>query len=118
MTDDNDDGVSAASETDLEIMDEIPQSVLMEYLRLQNRFAFIKESIKASLERGARVERGDITAKIQRSSRRSPKWKEELQKIVGADKIKEITEMSPAVQIVALKIDVDKNAVISREELT
>jgi len=103
---------------DLEVMDEVPQSVLMEYLRLQNRAAFLKDSIRASLERGARVEKGDITAKLQTSKRRTPKWKEELQKIVGADRIKEITASTPEVEVTALKIDVKKNAIISKEELT
>lgn len=112
------DKTDADNEIDLEMMEEVPQSVLMEYLRLQNRLEFIRESIKLSLEHGARVERGDISAKLRRSMRRSPKWKEELQKIVGADKVKAITETYPEVEIVALNVDVNKNAVISREDLT
>ena len=114
------DKTDADNKIDLEmmVMEEVSQSVLMEYLRLQNRLAFIKESIKVSLEHGARVEKGDITAKLRKSMRRSPKWKEELQKIVGADKIAAITETYPEVEIVALNVDVNKNAVISQEDLT
>lgn len=106
------------NDLDLEIMDEIPQSVLIEYLRLQNRLAFLKDSIRASLERGAIVEKGDVTAKIQVSSRRSPKWKDELQKIVGVDKIKEITEATPASEVVSLKVDVNKQAIVQKGELS
>jgi hypothetical protein len=95
-----------------ETVEVVSQEMLIEYLQLQNRVAGLKETIKASLEKGASVERGDITAKLQTSKRRSPKWKDELKKIVGADKIKEITEATPEIEIVALKVDVKKQAMM------
>lgn len=116
MTEENDELENDGLE--IEKFDVVPQSVLMEYLRLQNRSAFLKESIRASLEAGAKVEPGDITAKLSKSMRGTPKWKEELQKIVGADKIKEIMDSTEKTEVVSLKVDVKKNAVIGKADLT
>jgi hypothetical protein len=105
-------------EEDLEIFDEVPQSVLVEYFRLQNRLDWLKQSIKTSLEKGATVERGDITAKLQKSMRRSPNWKTFLAEIVGDAKIAEITEATPATETVSLKVDIKKQAMIKKDDLT
>lgn len=104
-------------EDELDIVSEVPQSMLEEYLRLQNRLAFMKESIKASLEKGASVERGDLSAKLKKSQRRSPKWKEEMQKVVGSAGVKAILDATPATEVVSLTVDVDKNAIVEKEDL-
>lgn len=102
-------------EDELDIVSEVSQETLIEYLKLQNRVAFMKESIKASLTNGARVERGDLFAKLKTSSRRSPKWKVELEKVVGSAGVKAIMDATPAVEIVSLTVDVDKNAIVQED---
>ena len=103
---------------DLEIMDVVPQSVLVEYFRLQNRLDFLKQSIRASLDQGASVERGDITAKLVSSTRQSPAWKEVVTELLGADRAAKIIAETPKTKVVSLKIDVKKQAMIRRDDLT
>lgn len=103
---------------DLEIMEVIPQSVLTEYFRLQNRFDFLKQSIRASLEKGADVEPGDITAQLITSVRRSPAWKKVVTELLGKDKVEEIIAATPESEVVSLKVDVKKQAMLKKDELT
>ena len=99
---------------EVEIFDTIPQSVLKEYLRLQNRQEFLKECIRKSLDAGKPVEGGIIDAKLVTSMRGTPPWKAELEKIIGADKVKTIADAWPKSESISLKVTVKTNAVISR----
>lgn len=103
---------------DLEIMEVIPQSFLVEYLRLQNRIEFLKASIRASLEQNATVEKGDVTAKLVTSMRQSPKWKEVVEELLGKDKVSEIIAGTPKTEVTSLKVEIKKQAMIKRDELT
>jgi hypothetical protein len=103
---------------ELEIMEVVPQSFLVEYLRLQNRIEFLKASIRTSLEQGATVEKGDVTAKLVTSSRQSPKWKEVLTDLLGKDKVAEIVAGTPKTEVTSLKVEVKKQAMIKKDELT
>lgn len=105
-------------EEDLEIMEIVPQSVLTEYFRLQNRFDFLKQSIRASLEKGAAVEPGDITAKLVTSVRRSPAWKKVVTDLLGKDKVEQIIADTPESEVTSLKVDVKKQAMVKKDELT
>ena len=103
---------------DLEIMEAIPQSVLVEFFRLQNRAEWLKQSIRRSLEEGASVEKGDITAKLVTSSRRSPAWKKVATELLGKDKVAEIIDGTPATEVTSLKVEVKKQAMVKRDEIT
>lgn len=103
---------------DPEIMDPVPQSVLIECLRLQSRYEFIRASIRASLERGAQVERGDVTAKLVTSTRQTPNWKSVVEGVIGKDKMREIIASTPPTEVTSLKIDVKKQALIKKADLT
>lgn len=103
---------------DLEVMEQVPQSVLVEYLRLQNRLEFVKASVRASLEQGATVEKGDVTAKLIMSKRQSPKWKEVVAELLGKDKVAEIVAETPVTEVTSLKIDVKKQAMVKKDDLT
>ncbi len=103
---------------DLEIMEQIPQSVLVEYFRLQNRFDFLKQSIRASLEKGATVEKGDCTAKLTTSTRRSPAWKKVVTDLLGKEKVDEIIAETEPTQVTSLKVDIKKQAMVKRDDLT
>lgn len=109
--------MTTIDEEDLEIMEVVPQSVLIEYFRLQNRFDFLKQSIRASLERGADVERGDITAKLTKSMRQTPAWKKIAAEVLGAEKVAAIIESTPKTEIISLKVDVKKQAMVKKDEL-
>lgn len=102
---------------ELEVFETVPQSVLKEALRLQNRYEFIRASIRKSMENGASVEDGDITAKLVTSMRGTPPWQAELEKIVGAAKIQEIKDATPKSPSVSLKIDVKKQAILDKNDL-
>jgi len=103
---------------DLEIMEIVPQSVLIEYFRLQNRLDFLKQSIRASLEQGADVERGDITAKLTTSVRQSPAWKKIAADAIGAEKVAEIIAETPKTEVISLKVNVKKQAMVKKADLT
>lgn len=103
---------------DLEIMEVVPQSVLVEYFRLQNRFDFLKQSIRASLEQGASVEPGDVTAKLVVSTRQAPAWKKVAAELLDKDKIAAIIADTPKTEIVSLKVDIKKQAMVKKVDLT
>jgi hypothetical protein len=102
---------------ELEVFPVVPQSVLKECLRLQNRLDFLRGSVRKSLDEGHAVEEGDLTAKLVTSMRGTPPWKAELEKIIGKDKIKEIQAATPKSPSVSLKIDIKKQAILKRDEL-
>ena len=78
----------------------------------------MKQSIRISLEKGATVEKGDCTAKLVTSTRRSPAWKEIVEKELGAERVAEIMAKTEPTEVVSLKVDVKKQAMIKRADLT
>jgi len=102
---------------ELEIFEIVPQSVLIECLRLENRNEFLRASIKASIKRGSMVQPGELDAAITTSSRRNPAWKEKLEEIIGEDKVKKIYDETPVTEVESLRISIKKNAVLKREDL-
>lgn len=103
---------------DLEIFEVVPQSVLTEYFRLQNRFDFLKQSIRASLEKGATVERGDITAKLTTSVRQSPAWKKVATELLGKDKVDAIIAETEKTEVISLKVNIKAQAMVQKDRLT
>lgn len=102
---------------EVEIFEVVPQSVLIECLRLENRAEFLRASIKASVKKGSPVEPGDLTAEIIVSNRRNADWKEKLAAIIGEDKVKKIYDETPPTPVESLKISIKKNAVLKRDDI-
>lgn len=104
-------------DSEVEIFESVPQSVLIECLRLENRAEFLRASIKASITKGAPVDPGDLNAEITISNRRTVDWKDKLAAIIGEDKVKKIYDETPPTEVESLKISIKKNAVLKRDNL-
>jgi len=103
---------------DLEIKEIVPQSMLVETLRLRNRLAFLEQSVRRSLENGAKVQDGSAEAKLETSVQRRPAWKQVVIERLGKEVADKIIGETPETEIVKMKISVKKGALIKPEDLS
>ncbi len=95
---------------DLEIFEVVPQAVLLEVLRMQDRLVFLQNSVKASLQKGSKVEEGICGAEIRKTLSRRPAWKEVAEKLMTPEQIAEVIANTPPTESESLHIEVKKGA--------
>lgn len=103
---------------DLEIKEIVPQSMLIEFLRLKNRVEFVGQSVRRSLEEGATVEKGDVTAELQTVMTCRPAWKQIVIEKLGKDEADKIIAETPESESKKLHVKVKKTAMFRGSDLT
>ena len=93
---------------ELEIFEKVPQAVLLEILRMEDRARFLRESVKESLRRGAPVDQGICDAEIRKTSARRPAWKDVASKFMSQQQMDEVIANTRPTESESLFIGVKK----------